>query len=310
MLVSRLYSGEHDLADMLALLAQVRPPARIADYPGPVALREVLSLPEVQANTRLWFDEHGRLAGYALVDAYANLCFEAQACWLPALEPDIVAWGEACIRRSAQEADEPLVLDASCRADDAARAAALERMGFARQAQTSLRYSRPLSAPIPEPQVPAGFTIRPVRGPEEAPAWVALHRAAREGSRYTLEEHLAMLALPGYERELDLVAVAPDGSLAAYCFCSISAEENAQSGRRVGTTDPVATHPRCRRLGLAKALLLTGLRLLRERGMETAGLSTGGDNLPMQRAAASAGFQMTETIVWYTKPLRKEPSHA
>jgi len=98
---------------------------------------------------------------------------------------------------------------------------------------------------------------------------------------------------------LDLVAVTSDGSLVAYCVCYISHEENALSGRQVGYTDPVATHPECRHLGLAKALLLTGMNLLKQRGMHTARLSTSSENIAMLRAAQSVGFRTMHTGLHY-----------
>lgn len=52
---SRLYSGPADLHSMLDLLVAVKPAERIADDPSAVDLRELLALPAVQNNTRLWY---------------------------------------------------------------------------------------------------------------------------------------------------------------------------------------------------------------------------------------------------------------
>ena len=73
---SRVYSSKNDLDSMLELLLSVRSPDRLADFPGPVDLHELLAIAAVQANTRLWFDTTGGLAAFALVDAYNNLHFE------------------------------------------------------------------------------------------------------------------------------------------------------------------------------------------------------------------------------------------
>jgi ribosomal protein S18 acetylase RimI-like enzyme len=119
----------------------------------------------------------------------------------------------------------------------------------------------------------------------------------------TIEERLAMMRVPEYEAALDLLAVAPDGSLAAYCMCTISQEENERTGRQEGYTDPVATHPDYQRLGLAQALLLTGCHELKQRGMETAVLGTSSQNIPMQRTAKAVGFQVQSTKLWFAKPV-------
>jgi len=301
-LVNRLYSGAADLQALLDLLVAVRPAERIAGYPSPVDLRELLALSAAQDNTRLWFDGDV-LVGFALVDHYGNLCFEfAPAALTRAVEDEIVAWGEACICRMMQASGEPLTLDAGCREGDE-RVALLERHGFVRQPSRSLHLTRSLDAPIPAPQLPPGFSLRHVAGEQEVEALVALHRAAFGTENMTVEERLAIMRGPDYEAELDLLAIAPDGRFAANCMVAIYREENAITGKNEGYTDPVATHPDFRRRGLAKALLLAGLRLLRERGADTAVLGTGSDNLAMQRAAASVGFQIASVALWFSRPV-------
>lgn len=303
-LVCRTYAGAQDLQAMLDLLAAVRPADRITDSPSPVDLHELMALPEVQANTRLWPADGGRLAAFAFVDQYNNLVWEVD--WPaagPGIEPEIVAWGVECIRRAAQGSDTPVTLDASCREEDAERIALLERNGFVRQELRSVHMARPLDEPIPAPQLPAGFSIRHAAGEQEVEALVALHRAAFGTDRMTVEERLAMMRVPDYDPELDLLAVAPDGRLAAYCMCGISREENERSGRNEGYTDPVATHPDFQRLGLARALMLAGLRELKRRGVDTAVTGTSSENVAMQRTAEAVGFRITSTTLWFAKPV-------
>jgi mycothiol synthase len=301
---SRLYSGTADLQSMLDLLVAVRPAERITDFPSVVDLRELLALPAVQDNTRLWFDAGDRLVGFALVDHYQNLRFEFDPQAVsPGIESEIVVWGEACIRRAMQATGEPLTLDASCRDDDTGRIALLERHGFIQEALRSLHMIRSLHEPIPTPQLPAGFSIRHVAGEHEVEDLVALHRAAFGTENMTVEERLAMMRVPDYDAELDLVAVAPDGRLAAYCMCLISQEENARTGRNEGYTDPVATHPDFQRRGLAKALLLTGLHKLKQCGMDAALLGTSSANTAMQRTAQAVGFRVQSTTLWFSKPV-------
>jgi len=298
----RPYSGAEDLQAMLDLLTAVRPAGRITDFPSPVDVRELMALRAVRKNTRLWFDARGALAGFAFVDHYDNLRFElAPVCVSPAMEAEIVAWGEACLRRAMREHGDERTLDASCREDDAEKVAFFLRHGFAMQEMRSLRMTRPLAEPIPAPRLPEGFTIRHVTGEAEAGALVALHRAAFDSQEMTLEERLAMMRATEYEPQLDLVAIAPEGAYAAYCMCSISREENERSGRSEGYTDPLATHPAYRRRGLARALLLTGMRALEQRGIQTAVLGTSSENFAMQRAARAVGFRIQSATCWFSK---------
>jgi len=163
---------------------------------------------------------------------------------------------------------------------------------------------RPLNGdnePIPAPQVPAGFVVRHVAGGHEVEPLVALHRAAHGTDNLTVKDRLTWMRMPEYEPELDLIAVAPDGTFAAYCMCSISQEENARTGRNEGYADQVATHPAFQRQGLARALLLTGLHLLKQRGVDTAVLGTSSENTAMQQTATSVGFRVQSTKIWFAK---------
>lgn len=299
---SRPYAGGEDLQSMIELLIAVRPAERIADCPSIMDLQEALSIPATQAKTRLWVDATGQLVGFAFVDAYNNLRFEATPQASSGdVESVMIAWGAECIQRAMQESAESITLDASCREDDTKRIAVLERHGFVMQETRSLHMVRPLNEPIPAPRVPAGFSIRHVDGEHEVEALVALHRAASGTENLTVEERLAWMRVPEYDPELDLLALGPDGIFAAYCMCSISQEENARTGRNEGYTDPVATHPGFQRHGLARALLLTGLRLLKQRGMETAVLGTSSENVAMQQAARAVGFRVQSTALWFEK---------
>ena len=303
-LTSRAYSGTKHLQSMLDLLVAVRPVDRITDYPSILDLREAFALTPVQDKTRLWFDVQERLVGFAFVDPYNNLRFEFdQRATHPDIESDIVAWGVACVRRAIKKSAESLTLDASCRDDDAERIALLERHGFVMQEIRSLRMLRSLDEPIPTPQVHAGWNIRHVTGEHEAEALVALHRAAHGAENMTVEERLAMMGVPEYDSELDLLATAPDGRFAAYCMCSISPEENQRTGRNEGYTDPIATHPDFRRRGLARALLLTGFHKLKQRGIDVAVLGTSSKNIAMQRTAQAVGFRMHSTKLWFARPV-------
>jgi ribosomal protein S18 acetylase RimI-like enzyme len=151
--------------------------------------------------------------------------------------------------------------------------------------------------------LPAGFTIRHVSGEHEVENLVELHRAAFGTENMTVAYRLAMMCVPDYDRSLDLIAVAPDGRLAAFCVGVIPAEENALTGHKDGWLDPIGTRPEFQRRGLAHALLLTGLHLLKQRGMENAATNTWEENLAMRRTAESAGFSVAAKTIWFSKQL-------
>jgi ribosomal protein S18 acetylase RimI-like enzyme len=101
---------------------------------------------------------------------------------------------------------------------------------------------------------PDGYSIRGVRGREEFPARVELHRAAFPASRLTVEKYERLLTVPHYRTGDDLVVEAADGSLAAYALGWLDPVG------RVAEFEPVGTHPDHRRRGLSRALLTSGLQ--------------------------------------------------
>ena len=286
---SRIYQGKKDFQITISVLTKVRPPERINDYPAKVDIEENLASENVRANTRIWFDNDHPI-GWAYVDDFSNLRWEFDSQYDEAIGTEIVAWGETCIRRSKGTS-----LDASCKESHTERISFLNRNGFHQTETTSIFLTRDLSKPIPEPKLPQGFIIRPIKGMEEAEVVASTHRAAFGTEHMTTERRIAIMSTSEYDPSLDLVITAPDGSIAAYCSCSINEEEKA------GDTDPVATHPNYQRRGLARALLLTGMLLLKERGMISAHLGTSGDNLAMQKTARSVGFTVEYKNLWFSK---------
>lgn len=299
---SRLYAGPADL-EALTHLISTRPPARRDDFPALADLQEMMGVADVCAHTRVWEDAAGHVAGMTILETDedgARLIFEVSPeAAAEGLGAQMLIWAVDCLRRAAPE--EPVAqVSISCAEDDAMRRALLQEHGFSCQPEHTLRLARSLAEPIPDAQFPVGFSLRHGVGADEAEAWVALHRAAFGTEHMTVEYRRAMIDAPSYDPELDLVAVAPDGTFAAYCAASISDEENEISGRRDGFTDPVATHPAYQRRGLSRALLLTALRLLRERGMDTARLGTSSENVAMQRAARAVGYRVKGRTFFFT----------
>ncbi|CAG0983917.1 hypothetical protein ANRL4_02047 [Anaerolineae bacterium] len=288
----RAFASEGDQSQIINLV-RARPTVRITDFPSLIDLREMFGLETIRANTGLWFDEHDQLVGYAILDE-TNLIAETLPGVVETLFPCIIAWAD--VRNQGNE------LEMMCRDSDTHQMVLLEQHGFVRQLGGAIHMQRSLLTPIPDPMLPPGFVIRPITGEMEVAAHVTLHRAAWHTDYMTVEYRLSMMRTPSYDQALDLLAVAPDGRLAAYCMCYISPEENALSGSLDGHTDPIATHPDFQCRGLAGALLLAGMKLLRARGMETAKLGTSLDNIAMQRAAVRVGFEATYRTVSYARP--------
>jgi len=105
-----------------------------------------------------------------------------------------------------------------------------------------IRMQRQLHLPIADVSAPPDFTLRAVAGESEAPALVDHHAAFATASE-TVAERVTWMCSQAYDPRLDLVAVAPDGLLAAFCRCSVCAEEHARSGLSAVWIDLIGVHP-------------------------------------------------------------------
>jgi GNAT superfamily N-acetyltransferase len=101
-----------------------------------------------------------------------------------------------------------------------------------------------------------------------------------------------------YRADVDIVAVAPDGTLAAYTMGWYD-ERN-----RSGEFEPVGTLARYRRMGLARAVGVAVLRAFRDAGGETALVfARGDDGYPVPRQVyAALGFTPHARTVTYRRP--------
>ncbi len=297
----RPYAGPGDLQAMIRLTERLRAAGQRV-YPIAADLHEELADPETQITARLW-EDGGELAGFAYVSRWQNLvkAFD-EARFTPEVQAEMMAEMTAAARRRNQVKGENQTLDASVLEDDLPGAALLEGFGFIRQEESSLLYARSLEGDLPDPVLPPGFSIRPMGGADELEAYVALHRAAFGTDHMTVEYRRSIMSAPGYLPELDLVAAAPNGDLAAFCMGQIFADDASRAGgTKEGWTDPLGTHPDYRRLGLARALMLAAMRLLRVRGIDTALLGTSSTNLAMRRAAEDIGFRAVSNTLWYSR---------
>ncbi len=112
---------------------------------------------------------------------------------------------------------------------------------------------------VEQPVLPAGFRFRTAEeaGPEAA---VRSHVDAWSPSAYTAQSYADVRRTAAYRGDLHMLVEAPDGTMAASTIMWFD------EANRTVEFEPVGTHPGYRRLGLAKAMMLHGMRLARSAG--------------------------------------------
>lgn len=146
---------------------------------------------------------------------------------------------------------------------------------------------RNLDVAVPTISPAAGYTVRALGDENELPArswvsWKAFHPNEPDQAYQGWEWYRNIQRIPLYRRDLDLVAVAPDGELVA--FCTVWFDDVT----RTAVFEPVGTHPDHQRRGLGKAVMTEGLRRARKLGATLATVSSYGD--AAHALYASVGF--------------------
>lgn len=159
-------------------------------------------------------------------------------------------------------------------AEDAIHKDILTRRGYARSKFSAEHMrSRPFSQPIPDSVAPGGYTVRALGDESELPArswlsWKAFHPDEPDEKYQGWEWYRNIQRVPLYRRDLDIVAVAADGELAA--FCTVWFDDIT----RTAVFEPVGTHPNHQKRGLGKAVMSEGLRRAQRLGATLATVSS------------------------------------
>ena len=190
----------------------------------------------------------------------------------PTLESEMLAIAEDNLAIAPELGVRALIVWAD--AGDALRHESLELRGYARaDSRRESQRVRSLALPIPGIPIPVGYTLRALGDSDELPArslasWRAFHPDRPESEHVWDGWYTNVQRAPLYRRDLDLVAVAADGELAAFCTAWFD------DVTRTGAFEPVGTVPAHQRRGLGKALLTEGLRRLRRLGATQAIVSS------------------------------------
>jgi GNAT superfamily N-acetyltransferase len=259
-------------------------------YEADVAQNRLAGLP-----IQLWENDGGKLIAYVLPEGTSDFAHIQVHPDYRFLEEEILAWAEAHL--GAQNEDEGRrQIQLSVFEYDVRRQQLLAERGYEKTAYWEMvRHMRLGRQERPLVHIAEGYTMR-TTVPDDLQDCqriadilnAAFNRTFHNPWEYQNFARQAPCFRPG----LDLVAVAPDGSFAAYVGVPYD-EQN-----RLGIFEPVCTHPVHQRRGLARALMNEGLLRLWDIGAVQAMVATG-DMAPANGLYTAMGFtEAYKSYVW------------
>lgn len=191
---------------------------------------------------------------------------------------------------------------------------------FALKGYEPIRYGFEMERPLrkdgvpldlPPAEYPAGIVVRTLAERPDTPAtYAAIEEAFRDHwghTESTFEEFEHWLANDPNDRP-DWWLVAWDDQadeVAGVCMNEVNPNQNERKGRLDGWVDILAVRRPYRRQGLGRALLVDGLAILQEAGMDWALLGVDAENLTgALRLYESAGFETVKRSGTYRKVIR------
>ncbi len=233
----------------------------------------------------MWESEQGQLAGYVLAEGAGDAHVQVHPDFRY-LEAEMIGWAEENLAADDRDGGRR-ELEFAVNDYDVLRQQLLAERGYTKMAYGGMcRHLRLGYQPLPAPAMADGYTLRATDPADRADCQriadllnAAFGRTFHNAAEY---QNFARFA-PCFRRDLDLVAVAPDGSFAAYIGIPYD-EVN-----RRGIFEPVCTHPDHQRKGLARSLMLEGFHRLRAIGAVDATVDTG-DAVPANAFYTSMGF--------------------
>jgi len=302
----RHYETERDLQQMQGLLMEAR--ARSDDWRyahvGELAFTffMVACHLDPRKHIRLWHNDEGKLVGYAILGEDPSIDWQV----LPeyewsGIETEALAWTESLLAELRMQDLKQWGggLVSGARQDNPKRIAFLEQHGFRYSGDfAEVNMLRTLDEPIPELALPAGCQVRAVAEAGETSDRAAAQREVWHPwtvGDVSDDDYETFMRLPCYHRDLDVVAIAPDGVIAAYVNGWIDPIN------RIGDFGPVGARPAYRRQGLTRLVLIECLRRMRAHGMDRVCISAVETNTAAVRLYESIGFRIVNKYLDYVK---------
>lgn len=163
---------------------------------------------------------------------------------------------------------------------------------------------RDLTAPLPAPAALEGFTIRrwKMESAPEQSAYVAARNECFPEAPIRLGEWQYYMQSPQWVAGTMIAAFAGE-ALVGGVHVYWNAEENRQTGQKIGFTEDIFVRPAWRGRGIARAAIIEGLRYLQEHGLEEAHLGVRALNENALGLYQRLGYQMVQESRFYARSL-------
>ena len=228
----------------------------------------------LQEHVFIWETESGQIAAVLNPEQMGQAFLQVHPDYRTSeLEEEMISTAEQRLSMIGKDGHRKLWLWAD--SQDTMRHEILTRRGFRRDDSpdgAEIQHHRSLDEPLPDVLPTPGYTIRSQGDGLELlercyASGLGFHgddiNFARDNRDHPAWYHHIQSA-PLYRRDLDLIAVASDGSIAS--FCTIWFDDVT----RTAYFEPVATVPAHQRRGLGKAVLFEGLHRLKRMGAKVA----------------------------------------
>ena len=310
-------SVAQNFADITDLVKLNEPTGQLDDDILVSELQSFVDSPDVDIakDLRLWRDSHGNLIGFGQLfisehndEVEGYLYFDLHPTRRnDTLGTEILQWSEQRLREVG-EGTVSLKLRVKSRDDQSDRQILLEKQGFTTE-RGFLTMACSLNQSLSSSFMPNGFTLKQLSWEQDLQAWVELFNESfiDHWNHHDLTAATARQWLnhQHYRPELNLIAVAPNGTFAAFCVGYINQEENARNGYSEGWIKLLGTRRGFRKLGLGRAILQAQMRQLQAMGVEQVKLGVDAQSLTSAtRLYQSVGFYPVHTWLSYVKEIQ------
>jgi ribosomal protein S18 acetylase RimI-like enzyme len=209
---------------------------------------------EMDPGIRLW-EDNGEIVGLAVPEKPLFYFIQLHPNYIGLYE-EIVEWIEKYTRENRGEGGVELrIIELE---GDPEREAFLVGQGFTRRQIYGIFRIRDVNAPIPDFQLPEGFSVRSVEASDFDEIATCIRQVFGHGEWFTGEVLKETAQASFYHKDLDLVVVNDDGKIVSFCTFRLDPQS------RITELEPMGTLEEYRSRGLARALLYEGFKRLRK----------------------------------------------